>query len=247
MSNADNITRIAMWSGPRNISTALMRSWENRTDTFVTDEPFYAYYLAETDIEHPGREEILAKQSIDWTEVVQTCTAITELGKTVHYQKHMTQHMLYSIKLEWLSDVTNVFLLRSPTEVVSSFSKVIPTLTPADLGYEQQHRLYRYVTTYIDSEPVILNSRDLLNDPRLVLNYLCDRCNIKFDERMLSWPAGPRDSDGIWAKHWYASVEKSTRFAPYTEKSISLDNKQQKIADLCEPFYAELEQRASVF
>ena len=236
-----------MWSGPRNVSTALMRSWENRADTFVSDEPFYAFYLTQNDIDHPGREEIIANQSTDWKEVAHDCTSITDGSHTVHYQKHMTQHMLSSISLDWLSSVNSVFLLRSPAEVVSSFSKVIPDLTPADLGFEQQHRLYKHVKHYIDSEPLIINSKDLLTNPRVVLTTICERCNIKFDEQMLSWPAGSRDSDGIWAKHWYANVEKSTGFAPYTERSICLDNNQQKVAELCEPFYAELRQRAAAF
>ena len=155
--------------------------------------------------------------------------------------------MLDSISLDWLTDVTNIFLLRSPAEVVSSFSKVMPDLTPSDIGFEQQHRLYQYVKNRIDSEPLIINSKDLLNNPRRVLTAICERCNITFDEQMLSWSAGPRDSDGIWAKHWYDNVERSTGFAPYKERSISLDKEQQKIAELCEPFYAELRQRAAVF
>ena len=261
MSSAANITRIAMWSGPRNISTALMRSWENRADTFVTDEPFYAFYLAETGIDHPGREEILLTQSTDWRSVAQDCAGSsgsepgrtdtesidTESIKTVHYQKHMTQHMLDTISLDWLTDVNNIFLLRSPDEVVSSFSKVLPDLTPSDIGFEQQHRLYLHVKHYVDSKPLIINSKDLLNNPRKVLTAICNRCNIEFDEQMLSWPAGPRDSDGIWAKHWYANVEKSTGFTPYTERSITLDKEQQKIVELCEPFYAELRQQAAEF
>lgn len=236
-----------MWSGPRNVSTALMRSWENRADTFVTDEPFYAYYLDKTGIDHPGREEIVSSQSTDWREVAQDCVAITKKDKTVHYQKHMTQHMLDEIDLDWLTNINNIFLLRSPQEVVSSFSKVMPDLTPADIGFEQQHRLYRHVKDHIDSEPLVIHSRDLLTTPGKVLTTICERCDISFDERMLSWPAGPRDSDGIWAKHWYANVEQSTGFAPYTERSITLDKDQQRIAELCEPFYDELQRRAAIF
>ena len=236
-----------MWSGPRNVSTALMRSWENRADTFVTDEPFYAFYLSETGIAHPGREEVLSSQSKDWKKVARDCTTIAENDKTIHYQKHMTQHMLETISIEWLADVNNIFLLRSPTEVISSFSKIIPNLTPSDLGFEQQHRLYQHVKNHIDSEPLIINSKDLLSDPRTVLTTICKRCSISFDKQMLQWPAGPRSSDGIWAKHWYANVEKSTSFAPYTEKSIALESEQQQIAERCEPYYAELRDRAAAF
>jgi hypothetical protein len=246
-SSADSITRIAMWSGPRNVSTALMRSWENRADAFVTDEPFYAFYLANTDVDHPGREEIIANQSTDWTEVVNDCTSRIAADATVHYQKHMTQHMLDIISLDWLDRVNNIFLLRSPAEVVSSFSKVMPNLTPSDLGFEQQHRLYLHVKNHIDSNPLIINSKDLLLDPETVLTAICDRCGISFDKRMLSWPAGTRISDGIWAKHWYDNVERSTGFAPYRERSVNLDDAQQAIVDRCEPYYTELQQRAATF
>lgn len=245
--NTDSITRIAMWSGPRNVSTALMRSWENRADTFVTDEPFYAFYLANTDVDHPGREEIIADQSTDWIEVVRDCTTLVKHDATVHYQKHMTQHMLDNIGLEWLDNVNNIFLLRSPAEVVSSFSKVMPNLTPSDLGFEQQHRLYQHVKNHIDSNPLIINSKDLLLDPQKVLTAICNRCGISFDENMLSWPAGTRDSDGIWARHWYANVERSTGFAPYSERAINLDDAQQAIVERCQPYYAELQQRAATF
>lgn len=247
MNNISNITRIAMWSGPRNISTALMRSWENRADTFVTDEPFYAFYLSQTSVDHPGRDEIISSQSSDWRQVARDCTTVAQTKKTIHYQKHMTQHMLDMVSLDWLADVNNIFLLRSPAQVVSSFSKVMPNLTPTDLGFQQQHRLYQHVKEHIDSEPLIIHSKDLLGNPRKVLKTICKRCGIAFDENMLSWPAGPRKSDGVWARHWYSNVEKSTAFSPYVERSIDLDDTQKKVADLCEPYYAELHQQAAAF
>jgi len=241
------ITRIAMWSGPRNVSTALMRSWENRADTFVIDEPFYAYYLAETGILHPGREKVLATQPTAVEEVIAQCINGTDSNHIVQYQKHMTHHMLDNVPLDWLHKVHNIFLLREPEAVISSYSKVVPDLGPADLGFEQQQRIYQFVVDNIDPHPLIIHSHDLLKNPALVLGSICDKCSIRFDEAMLSWPAGPRASDGAWAAHWYANVEKSTGFSPYNKREISLSPQQQVIAASCRPFYESLSERATAF
>ena len=224
-----------------------MRAWENRADTFVTDEPFYAFYLAQTGIDHPGRDEVIDSQSTDWTSVANDCVSLGSNSESIHYQKHMTQHMLTTIELDWLAQVNNIFLLRSPAEVVASFSKVMPNLTPADLGFEQQHRMYQHVRQHIDSNPLIIESKALLHNPRRVLQTVCSYCKVPFDDNMLSWPAGPRDSDGVWAMHWYANVEKSTGFAPRTEKHTTLNITQQQIAERCMPFYEELQQHAATF
>ncbi len=236
-----------MWSGPRNISTALMRAWENRPDTFVSDEPFYACYLTQTNIDHPGREEIIRSQPSDWREVVQQCTHLTEADNTVHYQKHMTQHMLPEIDIDWLTATVNIFLIRSPEAVASSYAKARPDLTASDLGFEQQHRLYQHVVNHIDSNPLVINSDDVRNHPEKSLTAMCRKANIEFDPAMLQWPKGRRLSDGVWAPHWYKNVEQSTGFQPTTPGHIELDDTQRKIADLCQPYYDQMLGQALVF
>lgn len=226
-----------MWSGPRNISTAMMRAWENRPDTFVTDEPFYACYLLTTGIEHPGREQILASQSNDWHTVINDCQQLTENNCSVHYQKHMTQHMLPDIELDWLAKLINVFLIRPPEEVVASYAKARPDLTAEDLGFAQQHRIYQHVCEHINPHPLVLTTEQVLTDPATTLKRVCNYCEIDFEPAMLQWPAGKRDSDGVWAPWWYHNVEQSTGFAPYVKKAITLDSNQQQIADRCQPYY----------
>lgn len=235
---AVNTVRIAMWSGPRNISTAMMRAWENRADTFVTDEPFYAFYLKATGIEHPGREEIIASQATNWPEVVTHCTSQIENHCRIHYQKHMTQHMLPEIDLDWVASVVNVFLIRSPQEVVSSYAKARPDLTATDLGFEQQHRLYQHVVQNIDSVPLVISADSVLQNPKNALTAICNKANINFDNDMLNWPAGKRKSDGVWAPHWYNNVEKSTSFtAPAKNKQLKLSPQQQNIVGYCQPYF----------
>ena len=232
--------RIAMWSGPRNISTAMMRAWENRADTFVTDEPFYACYLKATGLEHPGRDEVIASQSTDWETVINDCQHLTHNDCTIHYQKHMTQHMLPDSQLHWIDSLTNVFLIRSPEEVVASYSKARPDLTAEDIGFAQQHRIYQHVCEHIHEDPLVLTTKQILSNPEKSLRAICDYSNIDFDGSMLQWPAGKRDSDGVWAPWWYHNVEQSTGFAPYSEKEIKLDKNQQQIASRCQPYYAAM-------
>ncbi|OED42178.1 hypothetical protein AB833_07705 [Chromatiales bacterium (ex Bugula neritina AB1)] len=242
-----SITRIAMWSGPRNISTALMRAWENRADTFVTDEPFYAYYLTNTDVDHPGRADIIRTQPTQWQEVAHRCTTGTATTETIHYQKHMTQHMLPTIKMDWLEKLVNIFLIRSPQAVASSYAKARPDLTASDLGFEQQHRLYQHVLNHVDSNPLVINSDDVRNHPEQALSAMCRKAGIAFDQAMLTWRKGRRESDGIWAPHWYKNVEDSTGFQPTTATPIELDETQTKIADLCQPYYDEMLSRCQKF
>lgn len=240
--------RIAMWSGPRNISTAMMRAWENRADTFVTDEPFYAHFLAHSTVEHPGQKEILASQSTDWQEVVEQCLTSEMSGCTVHYQKHMTHHVPSHISLQWLSKLTNIFLIRAPDAVIASYSKSRPDLTASDLGFVQQARLFTTVKEQLDATPLVIDSVKLLEQPRKAMELLCKHCGIPFDEGMLQWPAGKRESDGVWAPYWYSSVEASTGFsAPRKQQSIALDRLQQKMADECQPYYEALAQHCTSF
>ena len=198
--------RIAMWSGPRNLSTALMRSFENRPDCSVVDEPLYAAYLHLTGLDHPGRDEVLASQSTDPDVVLRLLTTLP-VATPLQYQKHMTHHLLPHIDRNALEPLTHAFLIREPERVLVSYAKVRDEPTLEDLGLPQQVELFeRYGGPVVDAA-------DLLADPPGTLRLLCAALGIPFDERMLSWPAGPRDSDGVWARHWYAGVESSTGFS----------------------------------
>jgi hypothetical protein len=232
--------RIAMWSGPRNISTAMMRGWENREDTAVIDEPFYAHYLVETGVNHPGRDDVIAAQENDAAKVATTLTGPIPGGKTIWYQKHMTQHMLPGMPLNWLDRVTNCFLIRDPERVAASFTIQRPDAAAWELGFEQQARLFDHVCDRLGHAPPVIDAADVLKDPRGILGALCVRLGIPFTDRMLHWPPGPRASDGVWAPHWYAAVERSTGFAPYRSRSDKLTAFQQRLADQCRPHYEKL-------
>jgi len=232
--------RIAMWSGPRNISTAMMRAWENREDTAVVDEPFYAHYLQATGVNHPGREEVLKSQSTDAAEVAAMLTGPIPDGKPIWYQKHMTQHMLPDMPLDWLDQVTNCFLIRDPEQVVASFTIQRPDAAAWELGFEQQARLFDHVCDRLGHAPPVIDAADVLKDPRGTLGALCAKLGIPFTDRMLHWPPGPRASDGVWAPHWYAAVERSTGFAPYREREPKLSDFQWELADLCKAHYERL-------
>src|ERR1044072_5819986 len=214
--------RLAMWSGPRNISTAMMRSWGNRSDTVVVDEPLYAYYLHETKKPHPGASEVIAAGETDWRKVAFQLTGPIPNGKSIYFQKHMTHHVLPQIGREWLNKLTNCFLIRDPREVLASYAKVIETPTVEDLGFPQQAEIFDYARKQTGQVPPVLDAADVLRDPRRMLGLLCDKVGVEFQESMLSWPAGPRTTDGVWARHWYAEVEKSTGFRPYQPKQIDL-------------------------
>ncbi|MDE2273904.1 MAG: HAD family hydrolase [Gammaproteobacteria bacterium] len=233
--------RVAMWSGPRNISTAMMRAWENRGDTAVSDEPLYAHYLLKTGVPHPGRDEVLAAQSSDWREVVSVLTGPVPDGQAIWYQKHMTQHMLSDVPLEWLGGLHNCFLIRAPEAVVASFTHNRPDAALWEFGFEQQARIFDYVAARFGTPPV-LDADDVLRDPEGMLRALCARLGVEFSTRMLHWPAGLRASDGVWAKHWYAAVERSTGFEPYRPRQPKLTAFQARLAEQCRPFYARLHQ-----
>ncbi|MGH8041047.1 MAG: hypothetical protein ACREPN_03270 [Rudaea sp.] len=232
--------RIAMWSGPRNISTAMMRAWENRNDTAVIDEPFYAHYLKATGVQHPGRDAVIAAQSTDAAQVAAVLTGPIPNAKPIWYQKHMTQHMLPDMSLDWLDQVTNCFLIREPEAVVASFTIQRPDAAAWELGFEQQARLFDHVCNQVGHAPPVIDAADVLKNPRGTLDKLCAKLGIAFSERMLYWPRGRRASDGVWAPHWYAAVERSTGFAPYKPHEAKLTAFQQKLAEECRPFYERL-------
>jgi Sulfotransferase domain len=229
------MTRIAMWSGPRNLSTAMMRAFENRPDCTVVDEPLYAYYLRETGLDHPGRDEVLASQPTDWRVVVEQLTA-RETPLPLQYQKHMTHHLLPDVDRHALAGLRHAFLVRDPERVLTSYAKVREAPTLDDLGLPQQVQLFE---TF--GGPVV-DAADVLADPRGTLSALCTALDVPFDEAMLSWPAGPRDSDGVWAPYWYARVEASTGFAPDRPGGGDpLPDRLRPLLDQCLPYYAALE------
>jgi Sulfotransferase domain len=230
-------TRIAMWSGPRTVSTALMRAWENRPDTVVTDEPLYAFYLDRTGIDHPGRAEVIASQSTDWRVVLARQTgAPLPPGVTIGYAKHMTHHLLPEVDRAALAPLRHAHLIRDPRELLASYARVRTEPSLDDLGLRQQAEIFE---TF--GGPVV-DSRDLLTDPEGILRSLCEALGVPFDTRMLSWPAGPRDSDGVWAPHWYASVHASTGFAPYRPPAEALPARLEPLAQRCLPYFARLHQ-----
>jgi hypothetical protein len=234
--------RIAMWSGPRNISTAMMRAWENRSDCRVWDEPLYGYYLDATAIPHPGADEVIADQGTDWEAIVRRCSGDIPARKSIFYQKHMTLHLLPEIDRGWMSSMINCFLIREPEAVIASYAAVRSEATLEDIGFIQQAELFDHVCQISGEIPLVIDSREFLLDPQAMLKTLCKALGINFDPAMLNWRKGPRDSDGVWAKHWYESVWNSTGFAPYREKPLQLAEPEQEIADLARPYYQQLYQ-----
>jgi hypothetical protein len=200
------MTRIAMWSGPRNLSTAMMRSWENRADTEVLDEPLYAAYLAATNLDHPGADEIIAAGPADASAAILRCVSAPN-STAISYQKHMAHHLLPGMDRGWIGELRNCLLLRDPRRVLASYTRVRKTVTLSDIGIPQQLEL-------VDRCELVVDSDDFLADPRGYQTEICRRLGVAFDEAMLAWPAGPRDTDGVWAPHWYAAVESSTHFGP---------------------------------
>ena len=232
--------RIAMWSGPRNISSAMMRAFENRPDTSVSDEPLYAHYLRASGLHHPGRDAILASQPTEWKTVVRSLTGPIPGRASVWYQKHMTHHMLPMVGRAWLSRVRNCFLIRDPHEVLASYVKRRPEVTIEDLGFPQQAALFDHVCDHLGRVPPVLDARDVLENPRRALTALCDAIGVPFSEAMLRWPAGPRDTDGVWANHWYDAVFGSTGFAPYRPRPRDYPPALAHVAEAGEKIYARL-------
>ena len=230
-------TIIAMWSGPRNLSTAMMRAFENRKDTEVLDEPFYAHYLSVTELNHPGRDLILDAQSTDWNKVVTKCRNKTFQEKPVWYQKHMAQHNLEGFDISWVSDVQNCLLIRNPKDVIASYGKKFPIMDERLLGYVQQAEIIDFLEKENSITPPIIDADDILKNPEPMLRQLCEILDIEFYPSMLSWRKGPRDSDGIWAPYWYEGVYDSTGFKPYVERKTTFDDSLNEIYDNCKEYY----------
>ncbi len=239
--------RIAMWSGPRNISTALMRSFENRKDTMVIDEPFYACYLKKTKLNHPMKQEILKSQDTNWDNVIKLCSKKTFKDFLIIYQKHMSHHLIGGSDLQWLRGLKNCILIRNPKYVIRSYSKKYKIEHASQLGFFQQLEIFYFLKKHKLDDPIIIDSCDILENPKSMLKRLCYRLNINFNNQMLSWPKGFRDSDGIWAPYWYKNVSNSTGFTKPIEKTVKLDSKFYNIYKECMKHYEVLYEKRLKF
>ena len=230
-----------MWSGPRNVSTAFMRSWENRPDTIVVDEPFYAHYLAATGLDHPGREEVIAHHESDWRRVVESLLAPLPPGVGILYQKQMSHHLLPGMGREWLASMTHGFLIRDPAPMLASLEDKLGRFDLDATGLPQQVEIFDFVVRTTGRVPPVVDSADLLAAPEPMLRALCAALDVPFSERMLSWPPGRRASDGVWAKYWYERVERSTGFeAGESAATPRLEGRLAEIEAMCRPLYEKL-------
>ena len=233
--------RLAMWSGPRNVSTALMRSWGNRDDTVVVDEPLYAHYLAVTGRPHPGREQVIGHHETDWRRVVEMLLAPQPPGTRIFYQKQMSHHLLPDIGRQWLSQMTHAFLIREPRAMLASLSGKLEQFTLADTGLQQQVEIFDHVLEATGRVPPVVDSADLLGAPEAMLRRLCHALGVPFSERMLAWPPGRRETDGIWAPWWYSRVEESTGFEKQPAQPLApLPGELRAIEGQCRPLYERL-------
>lgn len=217
-----------------------MRSWENRPDTEVIDEPFYACYLARTGHRHPGRDLVLAAQPADWREVVEKLERGRPARGRIVYEKHMAHHLDAAVGLDWLEGVDSAFLIREPRRMLASLLRVLPDAGIDETGLPQQRRLFDHLCARRGAAPPVIDSADVLRDPRTMLGALCSRLDVPFSETMLRWPAGPRDSDGVWAPFWYGAVERSTGFAPYRDERPSIPTAKRELLSECEHIYSGL-------
>ena len=236
----DRPLRLAVWSGPRTISTALMRSWGNRSDTYVCDEPLYAHYLATTGAAHPGAEEIIRRHDPDWRRVAEWLTGPVPDGKAVFYQKHMAHHLLPDIDREWLNELSHSFLIRHPRNMILSLDRVLPDPALEDTGMPQQVELFEQVREASGRVPPVIEARDVLEDPRRLLTLWTESLGLEFEERMLSWPPGPRDTDGVWGPYWYGNVNESTGFQAYAHRDVELPERLRGIYQACMECYQHL-------
>tara|TARA_B100001250_G_scaffold313923_1_gene276066 strand:- start:6279 stop:7013 length:735 start_codon:yes stop_codon:yes gene_type:complete len=232
--------KIAMWSGPRNISTAMMYSFDNRLDCHVTDEPLYANFLISTGTQHPGAEVVMEKHESDLEKVISQLIGPIPGGKTIWYQKHMCHHVMDDSDISWIDGLTNCFLIRDPREVLLSLSKITDSIDLRSTGLPQQIRIVEHVIEKSGFNPPIMDSKEILENPRAMLRGLCDSVGINFDEKMLSWEPGPRDCDGVWAEYWYGSVWDSSGFAPPSPREGELSPYLSEVLDKALPLYQDL-------
>jgi len=233
--------RINMWSSPRNISTALMYSWRQRSDTTVVDEPLYAHYLRVTELDHPDRDAILESQNPDGNAVVRDLM-LGPWDTPVVMFKQMAKHLV-NLDRDFLDECTNVLLTRDPREMLLSFSKVVPNASLDETGFVEMVEILD-ASLAAGNPPIVVDARVLLADPARVLAELCDRLGLDDDEAMMSWPAGPKPEDGVWAPHWYASVHESTTWSRWTPRTGDLTPEFESVLAEALPLYERLQQHA---
>lgn len=229
--------RISMWTGPRNISTALMYAFRQRPDTEVVDEPLYGHYLEVTGLAHPGRSEVLAAMDTDGERVVRD-VLLGPCTRPVRFFKNMAHHIV-GLDLAFLDDMTNILLTRDPAAMLVSLTRNLPDADVAATGLPQQVELLDRIVT-AGRTPIVLDAGEVLHDPEGVLGELCRRVGIVFTRAMLSWPAGPKPEDGVWAPHWYANVHRSTGFAPARQRTEPVPDRLQGRLAECMPLYERL-------
>lgn len=234
--------RINSWSGPRNISTAVMRSFSQREDTRAVDEPLYGHYLKVTRAPHPGRDELLDILETDFSTIVEQ-VVLGPCDRPVLFMKQMVHHLTDGVDLSFLERCINVMLIRDPEEVIASLINQLPEPSMTDVGLGRQIELFRDLRAR-GQEPPVIDARLLLQDPAGVLEQLCERVGIAWDPAMLSWPAGPAPEDGPWAKYWYDSLHTSTGFATYRKKDIRLPERLEGLLNEARSYYSELSEHA---
>ncbi|MGE3830010.1 MAG: hypothetical protein AB7F76_03355 [Parvibaculaceae bacterium] len=232
---------IAMWSGPRNISTAMMYSFGNRADCHAWDEPFYSFSLKHHGNDHPMRDAIIAAGDCDFDRLVTRCLESPPDGKPVFYQKHMTHHMLAGYDRQWIGRLTNAFLIRSPERVLASYARKWSDVSLRAIGFAEQAEIFDIVADRLGKAPPVIDAEDVLADPQAILKPLCAALGIGFDPAMLAWPKGPKPFDGVWAPHWYNAVWSSTGFTrPEKTPDAFLPPVLARIADQAHPYYERL-------
>jgi hypothetical protein len=229
-----------MWSGPRNLSTAMMRSFGSRSDTFVSDEPFYGCFLKTTAADHPMRDEVIAEMDCDWTSVMETLRGNPPTDSPIWYQKHMWHHMAGPIGYSDFTGFTHAFLIREPERMIASYFKKREAARFEDFGLERQAEFFEREADRLGKAPPVVDANDVLANPEIVLSKLCNALGISWDPAMLSWPPGRRYTDGPWAPHWYGAVEASTSFGPPEAQPVELPPEAQRLADRCRPYYERL-------
>jgi hypothetical protein len=232
--------RIAMWSGPRNLSTAMMRSFGNRADTFVSDEPFYGAFLKATGADHPMRDEVIAAMDCDWGSVMGTLSGPAPDVSPVWYQKHMWHHMVGPIGYGDFAGFTHAFLIREPERMIASYLRKREAAVFEDFGLERQADFFEREADRLGHAPPVIDANDVLENPEGVLSKLCGAVGLAWDPAMLRWRPGRRASDGPWAPHWYAAVEASSGFGPPETEAAELPAEARRLADRCRPYYEGL-------
>ena len=234
--------RIAMWSGPRNISTAMMRSFGSRADTAVSDEPFYGAYLKQSRAPHPMADEVIASMDCEWRSVLATLTGPSPSQRPIWYQKHMWHHMVGDVRAGQMQGFRHAFLIRDPAQMIASYRAKRESVTLDDLGLVKQADFFERECQRLGVAPPVIDANDVLANPQRTLSKLCAALDIGWDASMLAWSPGRRETDGIWASHWYSRVEASSGFESAPAEPPTLDSAGQRLADACEPIYQQLAQ-----